>query len=213
MNLTQRTWQPDQMLLQASQSEASSADELIAQCVRPETALERQLILDPRWREGALWGEPRRGHPEGKVLYHIYEVLKNVDQATSNALMREQLRLITILHDTFKHLEEQCRPRTDWSQHHAILARDFARTYVRDTAVLNIIELHDHAYYAWRAAQAGYTKESDALLELLENRLGHALQLYYLFFKCDTQTGDKIQAPIGWFEQRLYSRLELVHWG
>ncbi len=211
MNTTQRNWQPDRTLLQAYQKR-TSADELIDQCVRPETPLERQIIADPCWRTGALWGKPRPGHPEGKVLYHIHEVLKNVDKATEQPLMRQQLRLVTILHDTFKHLEEKKRPRTDWNLHHAIIARDFAREHVTDQAVLDVIELHDDAYYAWCAQQYHYPDKCDALMEALLQRLDGHLQLYYLFFKCDTQTGDKIQAPIGWFEKRLSDQLDLVHW-
>ena len=37
------------------------------------------------------------------------------------------------------------------------------------------------------------------LLKTLDDRL----QLYYLFFKCDTATGDKNQAPLKWFEQAI----------
>lgn len=212
MNTTQRIWQPDHTLMKAYRSTSTPADQLIAQCVRPENLLERQLVADEDWRTGALWGTPRPGHPEGKVLYHIHEVLKNVDKATTDPLMRRRLRLVTILHDTFKHLEEQKRPRTDWSKHHAVIAMNFAKTYVTDQAVLDVIELHDEAYYAWCATQANYPEESETLLDQLVLRLGKDLQLYYLFFKCDTQTGDKIQSPIGWFEQRLQDRLDLVHW-
>jgi hypothetical protein len=30
--------------------------------------------------------------------------------------------------------------------------------------------------------------------------MGPDIQLYYQFFKCDTQTGDKTQAPLRFFE-------------
>jgi hypothetical protein len=39
-------------------------------------------------------------------------------------------------------------------------------------------------------------------LEELLRRVGGFIQLYYLFFKCDTQTGDKNQASLKWFEQK-----------
>ena len=29
------------------------------------------------------------------------------------------------------------------------------------------------------------------------------MQLYYLFFKCDTSTGDKNPAPMKWFEKTM----------
>ena len=37
-------------------------------------------------------------------------------------------------------------------------------------------------------------------LQRLQDAMGPDLQLYYLFFKADTQTGDKNQAPLKWFE-------------
>jgi hypothetical protein len=42
-------------------------------------------------------------------------------------------------------------------------------------------------------------------LEKMEN----SLQLFYLFFKCDTLTGDKTLAPLTWFEEHV-TGIELV---
>ena len=36
--------------------------------------------VEPDWREGAAWGDPRPGHPEGSVQAHIEDVLANVDR-------------------------------------------------------------------------------------------------------------------------------------
>ena len=44
-----------------------------------ETDLERKIAADPEWQQGVLWGEPRPGHNEGQVMYHIADVLTNVD--------------------------------------------------------------------------------------------------------------------------------------
>jgi hypothetical protein len=118
--------------------------------------------------------------------------------------MRTRLRLIAFAHDTFKYAEDRSRPR-DWLKHHGILARRFMESYCDDLAVLDIIETHDDAYYAWLQ-----TKHEDALsdskkksLQSLFDRVGYCRQMYYLFFKCDTQTGDKTQAPLKWFEQHV----------
>ncbi|MBN8527534.1 MAG: hypothetical protein J0M02_19550, partial [Planctomycetes bacterium] len=43
-------------------------------------------------------------------------------------------------------------------------------------------------------------------LESLLERMNYCLQLYYLFFKCDTQSGDKTQAPLKWFEKTIEGR-------
>lgn len=206
MNTSQRIWKPSTMLSTVVSNNTTS----IIRYIQPESELERQIITDQAWQEGAFWGEPRPGHPEGKIIYHIHEVLKNVDKATENPLLRQQLRLVTLLHDTFKHLEEQTRPRTDWAKHHAIFAHRFAKQYIQDPAVLNVIKLHDDAYYAWRTAFAGKTQRAKRLLQRLQIQLKDDLQLYYLFFKCDTQTGDKYQSPVAWFEQKMQDFIEVT---
>jgi len=207
MNTSQRIWNPSAMLL----NNISNDRNTIIRYVNPESALEQAIVQDNYWQVGAFWGEPRPGHPEGKVIYHIHEVLQNVDLATSNKKMRQQLRLIAIIHDTFKHLEEQTRPRTDWSKHHAIYALNFAKKYITDQAILDVIELHDDAYYAWCADCAGYKEKSNQLLHRLRNRLKDNLQLFYLFFKSDTQTGDKYQSPVAWFEEVMQNEIEICN--
>ncbi len=80
--------------------------------------------------------------------------------------------------------------------------------YTSDRAVLDVTETHDDAYYVWLAEKHGHGPEGKTLDALL-SRLDYCLQLYYLFFKCDTQTGDKTQAPLKWFE-RTVNGIELV---
>lgn len=186
-------------------------EELVHQIIQPENPLERKIIKDTSWLEGVFWGEPRRGHPEGKIIYHIQEVLANVDRLNCSKKIRTQLRLITLIHDTFKHKEEQTRPRKDWSKHHAVYAWKFAHQYISDKAVLDVIELHDEAYYAWGMAYYHHNKQGGLeRLNIVENRMQQHMQLYYLFFKCDTQTGDKTQKPLDWFEQSV-SNITLVN--
>ena len=56
----------------------------IFEILQPETKLERELIEDEEFRKGLFWGKPRFGHPEGMVLYHIKEVLENIQQLQAN---------------------------------------------------------------------------------------------------------------------------------
>lgn len=184
---------------------------LMVEKIRPETRLEQRLLLDPELQEGLFWGKPRRGHPEGEVLNHIEEVLQNVDQISYSDKFREALRLITILHDSFKYKEEQTRPRRNWAMHHAVLARQFAERYTQDALILDVIESHDDAYYAWCSLHYEQNPlKSSYWLNRLEQRLKgkEAWQLFYLFFKCDTCTGDKTLAPLRWFEEEIaFSRI------
>ncbi len=175
----------------------------IEDLISPENELEQQILADPQWLEGAWWGKPRWGHPEGAVVYHIQEVLDNIDRLNPNPEIRKNLRLIALTHDNFKHLEHKGSPR-DWSKHHAMFARTFAEKYNIETHVLDVIELHDEAYYAWRIYHKnGNKEEGSARLEQLIKRLNGKIQLFYLFFKCDTQTGDKTQEPVHWFESTV----------
>ena len=172
----------------------------IERLLKPETDLEYQIIAEPTFQKGLYWGKPRYGHPEGQIINHIPEVLANIEKLNIPASRREKLRLIAYVHDTFKYLEDKSEPR-DWSKHHGVFARKFLDQFIDDPLLLNIVELHDEAYYAWRLATLYKAPEKGtARLARLLNRIRGELQLYYLFFICDTQTGDKNQAPLKWFE-------------
>jgi hypothetical protein len=117
-----------------------------------------------------------------------------------------QLRIIALIHDSFKNIEDKSNPR-DWSKHHGMLARQFAEPFIDDREILNILELHDEAYYCWRTVCLNFrVEEGEKRWQWLMERIAPFLQLYYLFFKCDTRTGDKTQAPVKWVEQRLKGR-------
>ena len=177
----------------------------IESLLRPESELERHLLWVPEFRYGLLWGEPRFGHPEGQVGIHVREVFDNIDRVPGiNSSERSQLRLIALVHDTFKYAEDRSRPR-DWGKHHGVLARRFLEPYTSDRAVLDVISTHDDAYYSWLDARHASPQESPngRSIEHLLRTVGHCLQLYYTFFKCDTQTGDKTQAPVKWFEKTV----------
>ena len=166
--------------------------------LRPETQLERRLLADPDFREGLLWGVPRYGHPEGEVYKHVREVLDNIDKLTLSDSDHHRLRLVAFAHDTFKHVEDKSIPRR-WSRHHAVLARRFLDQYTDDKIVLRLTQWHDEAYYIWRDFHVyQFAEQAEARLERLLDKVGEYRQLYYLFFLCDTLTGDKNLAPLRW---------------
>lgn len=178
----------------------------IEKILKPENDLEKSLLEIAVFKKGLFWGKPRYGHPEGKVLYHIREVLDNIDKITLDSCTRNKLRLIAFSHDTFKYQEV----KTDPMKHHAMLARKFMEDFTNDIAVLDTIELHDEAYYSWRSKiMFNEIEEGTNRLKALLNRIQDNIQLYYLFFKCDTRTGDKTQSPLYWFEKNIEG-IELV---
>ena len=176
--------------------------EIIA-ALQPETPLERRFLEDEAFCRGLLWGVPRYGHPEGSILAHIIEVNENIDQLPVDAETRRLLRIVCFVHDTFKNIEHKGNPR-DWTKHHAVYARKFLERYVDDEHLLNVVELHDDAYYAWRLAHLyGRLADSEQRIQMVRENVGPYWQLFYLFFKCDTCTGDKNPAPLVWFERKM----------
>lgn len=174
--------------------------EEIRQILKPENDLEKSIISDPEFVTGAGYGKPRPGHPEGQVVYHIREVLDNVEKY-STPDNRSDLRLIALIHDTFKFKVDNIKPKSG-TNHHATIASRFAGKYVTKYYILDIIELHDEAYNAWQ--QGGrkgdwYRAEKRAheLVGKLQSRM--RLDLFLAFYKCDNLTGDKEQDNYDWF--------------
>jgi len=173
---------------------------------KTETELEQKICSDPEWQQGVTWGEPRTGHLEGSVMYHIADVLANIDVQAATSEERRALRLIALIHDAFKYRVDISRPKTG-ANHHAFIARKFAERYLDDSGLLEIIELHDEAYNSWRlGAVKGNWDEAEARADRLVVRLGPLLPLYIRFFRADNQTPSKDLAPLAWFEQFLKRR-------
>ncbi|MDO8553505.1 MAG: hypothetical protein Q7S22_01755 [Candidatus Micrarchaeota archaeon] len=188
-----------------------------------ENDLEKKITNDPEWIVGAEWGEGieerKESHPEGKVKFHIKEVLDNVDKLEIDKETREKLRLIAIVHDTFKYKVDvtkqitgenhhpivamqqwaSCRPKR---QACAMLARRFTEKYVSDKEILDIIELHDEAFASWQKGNRDSKWDSaEARALKLLDRLGNCIKLYLMFYKCDNETGGKKQDCYQWFEK------------
>jgi hypothetical protein len=171
-----------------------------------ENSLEVRLCADPAWQEGARWGKPRSGHPEGQVMYHIAEVLANVDRLASSSEERANLRLIALIHDTFKYRVDEEKPKSG-ENHHAMIARRFAERFLDDQALLDVVELHDEAYNSWQqGARKHHWDKAEERAGRLIARLGDALPLYIQFFRCDNETGSKSSASLEWFEGFVQQR-------
>lgn len=171
-----------------------------------ETELEKQIAADPQWQVGAVWGKPRYGHLEGQIMYHIADVLKNIDRQCPPPEERQNLRLIALIHDTFKNRVDESRPKIG-TNHHGYIARQFAERYIHDPALLDIIELHDEAYNSWRlGAYKRRWQHAEERINNLLKRLGSSLPLYVRFFYADSDTSSKEKAPVLWFQQLLTNR-------
>lgn len=101
-----------------------------------ETPIEQAICDDPQFQRGIIYGKPRRGHPEGTVGSHIGEVLSNVQRFYGDSPMRPKLRLIAIVHDSFKEFVDRSKPK-DGENHHGMIARRFAERQFSHKGTVN----------------------------------------------------------------------------
>jgi hypothetical protein len=166
-----------------------------------ETQLELDIVTDPEWQAGLKWGHPRPGHPEGQVLFHIRDVLHNIDWFLRDSNHRPNLRLIALIHDTFKYKTFQSRLSPD-EQSHGYFARKFAERYISDCGILDVIELHDEAYKAsLLLTRCGNRQAAEKQARALITRLKSHITLFMQFYYCDNRTGDKSIIHYEWFEE------------
>jgi HD domain len=180
---------------------------MVEASVVPEGRVEQQIVFDEEWIEGAAWGDPRPGHPEGIVAGHIAEVLENIERIALDGEDRQRLRFVALIHDTFKHRVDRERARTG-DNHHATIARRFAEKYTDDDELLKVVELHDEAYNSWiKGERGGKWEAAEQRARRLVDRLGSSLGLYLRFYRADNTTGSKSQEPLQWFEQLVSPHL------
>lgn len=176
-------------------------NELIKNIVKPENGIETAIVSDADFIAGAMYGKPRRGHPEGQVIYHIEEVLKNIDKYFAEDEDRSSLRLIALIHDTFKHKVDKNSPKIG-ENHHGMIARRFAEKYNLEPDVLDVIQRHDDAYNAWQKGgrHGDWYQAKRKANQLIQGLLIEGyLDLYVKFYRCDNETGDKLQDNYEWF--------------
>ena len=166
-----------------------------------ETPLEDRICNDPAWLEGIVWGKPRKAHPEGKIIDHILEVLSNIDKMGVSKEERASLRLIAVVHDTFKNKVPAHHLRVK-DHDHGMIARRFAEKYIQDDGILDIIELHDEAHNAWMVGErfGDWTSAMERVGSLI-SVLGGNIGLYLKFYECDNRTGSKKQDDFEWFKE------------
>lgn len=171
--------------------------------INPETQLEQVITSDPEWLAGVMWGEPRLGHPEGKVLFHIQDVLNNVSRFYSKNKDRAHLRLCALTHDSFK------GPARIQGKSHGRLAREFAERYICDPQLLIVIEWHDEPYKAWKLLQQGRTAEAEGRARILIAHLRETgcEDMFTHFYRCDNLTEGKSTEHYHWFTKLLQQRI------
>lgn len=167
-----------------------------------------KIKADPRYLKNIEYGEPRSGHPEGKVKFHIADLEANLELLRPRGIAEEdywKLKFLIHVHDSFKAEAKKNSPTLDPSNH-ASLARDYASQFTNDADLLNMIQFHDENYKLWSEySESGrYDVERfQILLAMVKN-----WDLFLLFMIIDGCTKGKDYSKLGWFinEVRKYKK-------
>jgi hypothetical protein len=165
-----------------------------------------KIIADARYQKNIEYGEPRSGHPEGKVKYHIADLEGNLERLVSRGVSEEQfwkLKFLIHIHDTFK--AEAIPDSTIINPNsHASLAKKFASEFTDDEDLLNMIQFHDVNFVLWKQFAATGTYDSQRFEDLLETI--QDWDLFLMFIIIDGSTEGKDPDKIRWFigEVRKY---------
>jgi hypothetical protein len=169
----------------------------------PESDLERAIAAEPEIRDGLAWGRPRPGHPEGAVGAHVADLLRTIDAWGIRGERRSELRLLALLHDSFKGQVQEWRSRTG-ENHHAARARRFAERFIDDERLLATLELHDRPYSLWRRMRRKGKLDERAFNAMLA-RIPDP-RLFLTFIELDGSTDGKNDEPVRWFRDELTAR-------
>jgi hypothetical protein len=177
----------------------------VTSVLKPISELELKIISTPEFLTGVDYGKPRPGHPEGKVLYHIKDVLDKIGEfhLDRHYYEKSKLRLIALTHDTLKYKVDKSMPRVG-QNHHGFFARQYLEQFCQDQDVLQIVEKHDDAYNIWNSGQkTGKWTKANSLARKLVHELDKNLNLYLAFYQCDNSTGNKNPEPYNWFSNQI----------
>jgi hypothetical protein len=164
-------------------------------------AILEKVKADPLYKKNVEYGEPRPGHPEGKVKNHIADLEANLEQMQRMGRIQSEddywkLQFMIHVHDLFKAEAEKDSP-TLHPRNHATLAKQYASQFTDDTDLLNMIQYHDENYKLWKEYQqdGSYDKERfQTLLGAIQN-----WDLFLLFIIVDGCTKGKNYRKLGWF--------------
>jgi hypothetical protein len=164
-----------------------------------------QIVSDPRYLKNIEYGEPRSGHPEGKVKLHIAELEEILEKFTSR-ISEEQywkLKFLIHFHDTFK-AEAIPNSPIESSNSHASLARKFAAEITNDADLLNMIQFHDVNFALWKEYAATGSYDLERFSRLLDTILDW--DLFLIFLVIDGSSVGKDPEKLRWFIAEVRKR-------
>lgn len=159
----------------------------------------QKVIADPRYQRNIEFGEPRSGHPEGKVKYHIAELEQNLEKLAGRGISEVQywkLKFLIHVHDTFKADAIPDLPTLSPGGH-ASLAKKFAAEFLNDRDLLNMIQFHDVNYALWLQFERTGSYDLRRFQDLLDTI--RDWDLFLMFLIIDGSTKGKERSKLIWF--------------
>jgi hypothetical protein len=157
------------------------------------------ILADPRYLKNIEYGEPRSGHPEGKVKVHIADLEANLEKLRERGISDDEywkLKFMIHVHDTFKaEAAEDVRildPRS-----HASLARKYAGHFTEDADLLNMIQFHDENFALWNQFDRSGSYDMRRFQKLLDTI--RDWDLFLMFVIIDGSTAGKDRSKLEWF--------------
>jgi hypothetical protein len=157
-----------------------------------------RVLADPRYLRNIEYGEPRSGHPEGKVKYHIAELELNLEKLAPRISEEEywKLKFLIQIHDTFKADATPDSP-IESPNSHASLARKFASEFTDEADLLAMIQFHDLNFALWKQFAATGSYNVERFSRLLDTIMDW--DLFLMFLIIDGCTQGKDPDKVRWF--------------
>jgi hypothetical protein len=174
---------------------------------QPMKEILSRVTADPRYVKNIEYGQPRPGHPEGKVRFHIADLEVNLDKLAPR-LSEEQywkLKFLIHVHDTFKADAVPDSP-IESPHSHASRARAFASEFTNDADLLAMIQFHDLNFALWKQFSGRGAYDIERFSRLLDTIMDW--DLFLLFLIIDGSTRGKDPDKVRWFigEVRKYKQ-------
>lgn len=157
------------------------------------------ILADPRYLKNIEYGEPRAGHPEGKVKAHIADLEANLEQLRERGISDDEawkLKFMIHVHDTFK-AEAAADVRIIDPRSHASLARKYASQFTEDADLLNMIQFHDENFALWNQFDRSGSHDVRRFQKLLDTI--RDWDLFLMFVIIDGSTAGKERSKLEWF--------------